>query len=271
MNADIRGEHDAIVHYLTHAWTVADLYGGNIESIARDEMRHLKWLAHTVVHLRGVPDFSPREVSPVVHLREALEIDIAAESEAIAQYEDHQARIDDAPVQALIGRILVDERDHRRQFREMLNKAPEGTWSEKAGDEAVSAAASNLQRLLSVEYRQILEYLFRYFVNVHGSQMGMTDEDRAVDEMKHLGWMAESMADLGRFPQWEKAPDPARGQGQFEEDPIYGKVLRWAQQENPDMVPLVERMIRHEEYQTQTGMLSPWTVGPLNQSERRES
>jgi hypothetical protein len=114
-------------------------------------------------------------------------------------------------------------------------------------------------------------YFFLFFDNNHGSQMGMTDEDRAVDEMKHLGWIAESMADLGKFPRWEKAGGTLLTRDQPEEERAYRKVLHWAEQENPDLVPLVERIIHHEEYQTQSDMDSPWTVGSLNQPERRES
>ncbi len=41
LNHDLTGEHRAIVHYLTHAWTVVHEFGGSIEAIACDEMRHV--------------------------------------------------------------------------------------------------------------------------------------------------------------------------------------------------------------------------------------
>lgn len=267
LNADIRGEHDAIVHYLTHSWTVAEVYGSRIESIARDEMRHLKWLAHTVVYLQGVPDFSPREAEPVLSPNEALDIDIAAENQAIAQYEDHLARLGDPKVEALISRILIDERDHRRQFQEMAAEAPETLRAEGGKDKPTAAVAQDLQQILSFEYRQILEYLFRYFVGVHGRAMGMTDEDRAVDEMKHMGWVAESMAFVGQFPRWQKAPGDRLSPAGRDEQQVYARVLAWSEQEAPDVAPLLRRIIAHEEYQVRTMQTEPWTVGSLKDQE----
>ncbi|WP_208527757.1 ferritin-like domain-containing protein, partial [Methylacidiphilum caldifontis] len=116
LNEDFRGEHAAIVHYLTHAWTVAALYGPAIEAIARDEMRHMKWLGHSIVALGGVPDLTVPELPAVVPLQDALRADIEAEQEAIRQYEDHRARIADSGVKSLLTRIMVDEQDHLRQF-----------------------------------------------------------------------------------------------------------------------------------------------------------
>lgn len=34
LNQDLFGEHDAILYYLTHAWTVASAYGPQILEIA---------------------------------------------------------------------------------------------------------------------------------------------------------------------------------------------------------------------------------------------
>lgn len=269
LNADIRGEHDAIVHYLTHAWTVAEVYGPRIESIARDEMRHLKWLAHTVVSLQGVPDLTPRHAEPVTVLKEALVIDIAAENEAIAQYADHRERIDDPRIQALLARIIVDEKDHRRQFQEMAEQT-EGTAPDfEAGPNvAVAEVAQHLQTLLGFEYQQILNYLFQYFVAVHGPSLGMNDEDRAVEEMKHLGWIAEALTPMGQYPDWRKASGH-RVSPDSPQKPVYQHVLAWAEQESPDFAPLMRRILAHQEYQWQNADASGWTVGPLKDAGKK--
>lgn len=271
LNADIRGEHDAVVHYLTHAWTVAEVYGTQIEAIARDEMRHLKWLAHTVVSLRGIPDLSPREVIPACDLETAVTQDIAAENEAIAQYEDHIRQILDTKVKDLLRRIVLDEKDHRRQFEDMLARIDDNVTNPNEGATPVAEVAQNLQRLLSYEYRQVLEFLFRYFVEIHGQTAGMGDEDRAIEEMKHLGWVAESLAALGSTPSWQLAGNNGTVIGdQTDELNEYERVLQWAQRENPKMVPMLRRIIGHEQYQSLTLHTRLWTVGSLKQTVSHE-
>ena len=59
LNADIASEHGAIVQYLTHAYAIGEgEVACEIEGIAREEMRHLDWLAETVVDLGGTPSLS---------------------------------------------------------------------------------------------------------------------------------------------------------------------------------------------------------------------
>jgi len=56
LNKDLEGEHAAIIQYLTHAYSMGEgEMACEIEAIAREEMRHLDWLAETVVSLGGVP------------------------------------------------------------------------------------------------------------------------------------------------------------------------------------------------------------------------
>ena len=50
LNADLRDEHAAIVQYLQHAYAIGEgEEAGEIEAIAREEMRHLDWLAEAIV------------------------------------------------------------------------------------------------------------------------------------------------------------------------------------------------------------------------------
>src|SRR3972149_3242093 len=56
LNADLQDEHGAIVQYLAHAYALGEgEMSCEIEAIARDEMRHLDWLAETIVSLGGQP------------------------------------------------------------------------------------------------------------------------------------------------------------------------------------------------------------------------
>ncbi len=56
LNEDLQDEHGAIIQYLNHAYAMGEgEMACEIEAIARDEMRHLDWLAETIVELGGKP------------------------------------------------------------------------------------------------------------------------------------------------------------------------------------------------------------------------
>src|SRR5439155_5957386 len=134
---DLRGEHAAIIQYLQHAYRIAegDL-PAEIEEIAREEMRHFRWLCEMVVKLGGSPTIqrdpvfleAPSEV-------DLLRLDIDAEDRAIAQYRDHSERIDHPAVVRLLRRILADELAHRKEF---------GGFVEELGGEPVGTRAAGV-------------------------------------------------------------------------------------------------------------------------------
>jgi len=54
LNRDIQSEHGAIIQYLTHEYGIGEgELACEIEAIAREEMRHLDWLAQLVTDLGG--------------------------------------------------------------------------------------------------------------------------------------------------------------------------------------------------------------------------
>src|SRR4030043_1963185 len=56
LNKDLEGEHGAIIQYLTHAYAMGEgELACEIEALAREEMRHLDWLAEAIVELGGKP------------------------------------------------------------------------------------------------------------------------------------------------------------------------------------------------------------------------
>lgn len=259
LNQDLMGEHQAIVHYLTHAWTVVRPFAGPVEAIARDEMRHFKWLAETIVALGGIPDLTPPDLLPAVSGLEALDYDIDAEEEAISQYLAHQRVIAVVSVQQLLGRILVDERDHRRQFLDLRRQ-----WLDAdlpSASTADSSAGERFQWIVSHEYREILRRLMQSFLSRHLPEVGLTAEDRAIESMQHMSWMAEAMADQGGMPRLARTPDTA------DQNPMaaYQSLRRWAQANMTPLVPLIDRMINHEEYQNRLYSETTWTVGSREQ------
>src|SRR5439155_11080396 len=134
---DLRGEHAAIIQYLQHAYRIGegDL-PSEIEEIAREEMRHFRWLCETVGALGGSPTIerdpvflqAPSEI-------DLLRLDLDAEDRAIAQYRDHIERIDHGRTVRLLERILADELSHRQEF---------GGFVEALGGEPTGTAASGV-------------------------------------------------------------------------------------------------------------------------------
>ena len=62
LQKDMRGEHQAIIQYLQHAYALGEgELAGQIEAIAREEMRHLDWLADASVELGGYPSMERDE------------------------------------------------------------------------------------------------------------------------------------------------------------------------------------------------------------------
>ncbi len=262
LNDDLMGEHQAIVHYLTHAWTAVRQFGDAIEAIARDEMRHFKWLAHAIAACGGVPDLTPPDLLPRLSGAEALDYDIDAEEEAISQYLAHQRDIPDERIKALIGRIIPDERYHRGIFMS-LRRAWNAGLEAETGNQAAAAGRGDetlvqrFQQVVSTEYQAILRWLLESFLARHTRQVGLDAEDRAIDEMKHMSWMAEAMADLGGYPRFQIAD------ANEQELPLYLMLRQWAQSEQAALVPLIDRIISHEQYQTEEVAGAAWTVGSL--------
>ncbi len=252
LNQDLYGEHDAILYYLTHAWTVARQYGHQILEIANDEMRHFKWLGHTIAQLGGTPNLATPEVSPVADLTAAMKKDVEAEIHAIDQYQRHVEAIPLDPVKALLERIVVDERDHLRQFQELLNQSHgEPVHSEQPAQETAKIAQT-LQQTIHVEYQQMMAYLLKSFMEDHKDQMGMDMEERSIDEMRHLGWIGKRMGLIGLTPKFPDLDTQSIADGEQTETSLYHEMRTWALQAMPSLIPTIDRIVAQEQYHTQT-------------------
>jgi len=115
LNKDLEGEHAAIIQYLNHAYAIGEgEMACEIEAIAREEMRHLDWLAESIVSLGGTPSLVRSDMrmggEPVASW---MANDVLQEEDAIAMYEKHIKAIDDPKIKRLLERILSDEKSHR--------------------------------------------------------------------------------------------------------------------------------------------------------------
>jgi len=207
LRRDMEGEHQAIIQYLNHAYTMGreDL-APEIEAIARDEMRHFDWLADLIVELGGEPslkrdpvDFS--RATPAEQMRK----DVGLEETAIAQYRAHIEAIDDDHVRLVLSRILHDEQAHKGIFEGLAETAGQGE-AEVAGG-VPSAPAKPPARLLEIlnqgvrhEYTVILQYLYHSFV-AEDMELAEGLQNAAINEMQHMGWLSEEVAGKGAQPE----------------------------------------------------------------------
>ena len=207
LKADLLGEHRAIVQYLFQAYMMGEGdTATEMEAIAREEMRHLDWLADIITELGGDPtmerddaDFSPGPVA------DQLRRDVALEQEAIDQYRAHMEEIEDEGIRLTLARIVHDEAAHKGQFVHLAEVA-----DRKAASADEGAPAAPTARLLEIlnqgirhEYSVILQYLYHSFVTPDKEIMEKM-QNIAINEMQHLGWLSEHAAELGGIPDMER-------------------------------------------------------------------
>ena len=208
LNKDLQDEHGAIIQYLSHAYAIGEgEMACEIEATAREEMRHLDWLAETIVELGGKPSLkrgTMRMGGKTVP--EWMQNDVALEEGAISQYQEHIKMIDDPKIKRLLKRILADEQAHRKDFQHFVDKSQREGAEDHRGNRK-----DNVTKMLNWgiehEYTVILQYLFHSYMAPDPEDKRQF-EDQAINEMQHLGWLAEELVDGGGNPNIEhKTPD----------------------------------------------------------------
>lgn len=200
LHKDMQDEHAAIIQYLQHAYAFGEgELAAELEAIAREEMQHFRWLADIVVRLGGKPSMVRGEVvfdGPKVV--DMLHADIRAEQKAIDQYLTHIALIDDPEIVEVLRRIVADERAHLGQFEGYADEQDPAAEvrMEPTITEADRPKAEYLQKDLKHEYTVVLQYLAHAFMTPH-CEVEHEMEWQAIEEMRHMGWLAEEMESLG--------------------------------------------------------------------------
>lgn len=203
LNKDLQDEHGAIIQYLNHAYGMGEgEMACEIEAFARDEMRHLDWLAETIVELGGVPSLERGTMRMGgAQVSEWMENDVALEQGAIKQYREHIGLIDDPKIKRLLQRILSDEQAHHGSFMHFVEKAKR----EKAEDIRGTKQDKTTEILnwgIEHEYTVILQYLLHSYLS-KSEEAKEQLSDQAINEMQHLGWLAEELAGSGGNPKIE--------------------------------------------------------------------
>ncbi len=134
--AGIVSEDTAIHQYIYQKFDKFDIdsfFSETLSKIAAIEMKHLELLGETIKLLGINPKFkftdrphnhltyfSSSFVDYTVNIREMLLSDIKIEEDAIKQYLYHISIIDDKYIKKLLYRIIEDEKQHIKCFKELL-------------------------------------------------------------------------------------------------------------------------------------------------------
>jgi len=201
LNQDLEGEHAAIIQYLTHAYAMGEgEMACEIEAIAREEMRHLDWLAETIVEMGAVPSLERGKMRMGgKSVADWMGNDVLQEEEGMNLYREHIKLIDEPKIKRLLERILSDEESHHSDFQHFVDKA------QKEGAKDVRGSRQDrmtqiLNQGIEHEYTVILQYLLHSYL-APNKEVKRQMEDQAINEMQHLGWLAEKMVSKGGKPR----------------------------------------------------------------------
>jgi bacterioferritin len=200
LNSDLQDEHGAIIQYLSQAYAIGEgEMSCEIEAIAREEMRHLDWLAETIVELGGTPSLNRGKMRmDGKQVPEWMQNSVLLEEDAIKNYREHIKMIDDPKIKRLLERILSDEMSHHGDFEHFVDKSKREGMTDQRGnrkDEVTGVLNWGVEH----EYTVILQYMLHSYM-AKNEDMKKEMEDQAINEMQHLGWLAEELVDGGSSP-----------------------------------------------------------------------
>ena len=256
LNKDLEDEHGAIVQYLSYAYAIGEgEIACEIEAISREEMRHLDWLAETIVELGGIPSSERgKMLTEGKSVAEWMGNNALLEESAINAYKEHIKAIDDLKIKRLLQRILSDEEVHQGQFEHFAEKVRQEEIKDIRGTRQ-NRVIQFLNWAIEHEYTVILQYMFQSYVT--SDEVARKElEDQAINEMQHLGWLAEAIVDIGGSPRIEhtevgqltKTADMFRADIEIEDEVTarYGRAAK--EIKDPGLKKLLIRIRSHEIY-----------------------
>ena len=130
-----------------------------------------------------------------------MQNNVMLEEGAIAQYKEQIKLIDDPKIKRLLQRILSDEEAHHGQFEHFVEKGQRVGAKDIRGNRQ-DKTAKVLNWGIEHEYTVIIQYLLHSYL-APGEEAREELQDQAINEMQHLGWLAEELVDGGGSPRIE--------------------------------------------------------------------
>lgn len=256
LNKDLQDEHGAIIQYLNHAYGMGEgEMSCEIEAVARDEMRHLDWLAETIVELGGTPSLERGTMRMGgAQVTDWMKNNVLLEEGAIAQYKEHINLTDDPKIKRLLERILSDEEAHHGDFEHFVEKAQKEEAKDVRGSRQ-DKTAHTLNWGIEHEYTVILQYLLHSYTSPNEEAKEQL-ADQAINEMQHLGWLAEELVGGGGNPKIEhievdqstKPADMLRADIKIEKEVADAYDRAAKETDDPDLKKLLNRIRDNEIY-----------------------
>jgi bacterioferritin len=129
LNEDLGTEHQSLVQYIQHTATISGAeYMSVVDELRRhlaQELEHALILAEQVSFLGGIPETAVPPVPPTNGPREALEADLALESNQLDRYRERiiqATEIGLVDVAEALRPLLEQTQEHVRDLRTALGK-----------------------------------------------------------------------------------------------------------------------------------------------------
>jgi bacterioferritin len=127
LNHDLAGEYQAIVMYIQYSAKLTGPYRRELRALFQaeiaDEQGHAQFLADKIATLGGEPTTEPRAISQADQPKEMLEQALAAEKQAIADYDARLRQADafgDVGLKVSLENQVADETRHKEEIERVL-------------------------------------------------------------------------------------------------------------------------------------------------------
>jgi len=127
LNHDLAGEYQAIVMYIQYSAKLTGPYRRDLRALFQaeitDEQGHAQFLADKIATLGGEPTTEPRAIPHADQPREMLEQALAAEKQAIADYDERLRQADafgDIGLKVSLENQVADETRHKEEIERVL-------------------------------------------------------------------------------------------------------------------------------------------------------
>lgn len=128
LNADLQGEYNAIISYLTYSAKVTGPYRPQLVSFLQaeipDEQMHAQYLADKIASLGGEPAVTPKPVQQSDDAREMLQFIYEAEAQTVENYKVRRTQAEElgeTALQVQLEDMINDETHHRDEVKKMLD------------------------------------------------------------------------------------------------------------------------------------------------------
>ncbi|MCO5215645.1 MAG: ferritin-like domain-containing protein [Thermomicrobiales bacterium] len=128
LNADLQGEFNAIISYLTYSAKVTGPYRPQLVSFLQteipDEQMHAQYLADKIASLGGEPAVTPKPVPQSNDAREMLKFIYEAEAETVENYKVRRTQAEElgeTALQVQLEDMINDETRHRDEVKKILD------------------------------------------------------------------------------------------------------------------------------------------------------